>query len=226
MEVTMFSFSERQQLLDEASKRIPVFRGRTIDTTKNNISAPAGKDGSEWVIVTRGNDCRVELFLGNKNSTKIYFQKMEKYKANIESEFGEKLYWDFKQNRKNQYIKTIDRSYKEISGKLDEVIRYLIERMIKFMSIVGVYWDKVQRADGKSKEENNIQPKDALSVAAIPTEEEIKAIYREIAKPWEEIPENLLKESVEKKFARQGRKLRADWWEITKRNLIAWSKKG
>jgi len=66
----------------------------------------------------------------------------------------------------------------------------------------------------------------SLAQGAIPTEEEIKAIYREIAKPGEEKPENLLKEAVEKKFARQGRKLRANWWEITKRNLIEWSKKG
>jgi hypothetical protein len=138
-------FSERQRLLDEASKRIPVFRGRTVDITKNNISAPAGKGGSQWVIVTRSDDCRVELFLGSKNTAKIYFQKMARYKANIESEFGEKLYWDFKQDRKNQYIKTIDRSYKEISGEIDEVISYLVERMRKFMSIVGGYWNKVQK---------------------------------------------------------------------------------
>jgi hypothetical protein len=214
----MFSFSDsdRQQLLDEASKQIPAFRGRKIDTTKNNINAPAGKDGSEWVIVTRSNDCRVELFLGNKNSARINFQKMEKYKENIESEFGEALDWDFKKDRKNQYIKTKNLSYKEISEKRNEVMRYLVDRMIKFMSILGGYWDKVQRGESKLKEENNIQHKDALSVAAILTEEEIKAIYREIAKPWEEIPENLM----------QGRKLRADWWEITKRNLIEWSKKG
>ena len=221
-----FSDSERQQLLGEASKRIPAFRGRMIDTTKNNINAPAGRDGSEWVIVTRSNDCRVELFLGNKNSAKINFQKMEKYKVNIESEFGEALDWDFKQDRKSQYIKTKNLSYKEVSEKRNEVMHYLVDRMIKFMSIVGGYWDKVQRGEGKFKEENNIQHKDSLSVAAIPTEEEIKAIYREIAKPGEEKPENLLKEAVEKKFARQGRKLRANWWEITKRNLIEWSKKG
>lgn len=219
------SSSERQKLLDEASKRIPVFRGRMIDTTKNNIIAPTGKGGSGWVIVTRRNDCRVELFWGDKNTAEIYFKKMERNKANIESEFGEKLYWDFKQNRKTQHLKTIDRNYKEISGELDEVIRYLVERMIKFMSILGGYWDKVQRDDVKSQEGNNIQPEDALSVAAIPTEEEIKSIYREIAKLGEEKPEHLLKEAVEKKFVRQGRKLRTDWWDITKKNLVEWSKK-
>jgi hypothetical protein len=67
---------------------------------------------------------------------------------------------------------------------------------------------------------------DSLAQGEIPTKAEIQTICREIAKPWEEIPENLLKEAVEKKFARQGRKIRADWWEVTKRNLIEWSKKG
>lgn len=134
----------RQQLLDEASKRIPAFRGRTVDITKNNISAPAGKNGSEWVIVARNNDCRVELAFRDENTAEIYFQKMERYKANIENEFGEKLYWDFKQDRKHQYIKTMDQDYDEISGKLEEVINYLVDRMRKFISVVGIYWDKVK----------------------------------------------------------------------------------
>lgn len=134
----------RQQLLDEASKRISAFRGRKVDITKNNISAPAGENGSEWVIVTRNKDCRVELAFRDKNSAKIFFQKMKRYKEDIEKEFGEKLYWDFKEERKNQYIKTIDQSYEEISGKLEEVINYLVARMTKFISVVGIYLDKVK----------------------------------------------------------------------------------
>ena len=134
----------RQQLLDEASKRISVFRGRKVDITKNNISAPAGNNGSEWVIVTRNNDCRIELAFRNEDTAKIYFQKMERYKANIEKEFGEKLHWDFKKDRKNQYIKTIDKTYEQISGKLEEVIDYLVESMSRFISVVGFYWDKIK----------------------------------------------------------------------------------
>lgn len=134
----------RQQLLEEASKRIPAFRGRPVDITKNNISATAGKSDSEWVIVTRNRDCRVELAFRDENTAKIYFQKMERFKANIEKEFGEKLCWDFKQDRKHQYIKTIDQSFDDISGKLEEVLNYLVERMRKFISVVGNYWDKVK----------------------------------------------------------------------------------
>jgi len=134
----------RQQLLDEVSKKITVFRGRTVDITKNNISAPAGKGRSQWVIVTRNEDCRIELAFRDNNTSKTYFQKMEKYKSNIEKELGEKLYWDFKEGRKNQYIKTIDQDYKDISGTLEVVINYLVERMRKFISVVGSYWDKVQ----------------------------------------------------------------------------------
>jgi hypothetical protein len=135
----------RQQLLDEVKKQIPAFRGRPVDITKNNISASAGKNGSEWVIVTRNNDYRIELAFRDKNTAKTYFKKIEKYKANIENEFGENLYWDFKPDRKDQYIKTIDKRFAEISGNLEEVINYLVEHMRKFMSVVGNYWDKVKR---------------------------------------------------------------------------------
>ena len=98
----------RQQLLDEVKKKIPAFRGRPVDITKNNISAPAGKNGSEWVIVTRNNDCRAELAFRDKNTATTYYKKMESHKANIENEFGENLYWDFKPDRKDQYIKTCE----------------------------------------------------------------------------------------------------------------------
>ena len=79
----------------------------------------------------------------------------------------------------------------------------------------------------KSNERNNTRyVEDSLAQGEIPTGDEIEAIYREVAKSREEIPENLMKEAVERKFARQDRKLRGDWWKITKRNLIEWSKKG
>jgi len=134
----------RQQLLDEVKKRISAFRGRPVDITKNNISAPAGIRGCEWVIVTRNSDCRAELAFRDKNTSKKYYKEMEKYKANIENELGESLYWDFNSDRKDQYIKTVDKLFSEISGNLEEVINYLVERMSKFMSVVGHYWDKVK----------------------------------------------------------------------------------
>lgn len=134
----------RQQLLDEVKQKIPAFSGRPVDITKNNISAPAGKSGCEWIIVTRNNDCRAELAFRDKNTANVYYKKMEIYKANIENEFGEKLYWDFKPGRKDQYIKTVDKRFSEISGNLEEVINYLVERMRKFMSVVGNYWDKIK----------------------------------------------------------------------------------
>jgi hypothetical protein len=134
----------RQQLLETVSKKISIFQGRTVDITKNNISAPAGKGRSEWVIVTRNKDCRVELAFRDGNTSKLYFQKMEKYKSQIEKEFGEKLFWDFKEGRKNQYIKTIDKDFEEISGALEVVIYHLVDCIEKFIFVVGKYWDKVQ----------------------------------------------------------------------------------
>lgn len=94
------------------------------------------------------------------------------------------------------------------------------ERQTNVIEVLKSYISK------NSNERNNTLPVvDSLAQGEIPTSDEINAIYREIAKPWEEIPENLLKGAVEKKFVRQGRKLRADWWGITKNNLVEWSKK-
>jgi hypothetical protein len=94
------------------------------------------------------------------------------------------------------------------------------ERQTNVIEVLKSYISK------NSIERNNTRSvEDSFAQGEMPARDEIQAICREIAKPGEEIPENLLKEAVAKKFARQGRKLRADWWDITKKNLVEWWKK-
>ena len=57
----------------------------------------------------------------------------------------------------------------------------------------------------------------------IPTREDIEKILWPLGG---EADEDTFKEAVGDFFKKEKRPLRADWWEITKRNLIEWSKKG
>ncbi|KAF0159549.1 MAG: hypothetical protein FD159_490 [Syntrophaceae bacterium] len=57
----------------------------------------------------------------------------------------------------------------------------------------------------------------------IPSRNEVEAAMRNIGK---QVHEDILKETLNAVFTNQGRKLRKDWWEVTKKNLEEWSKKG
>lgn len=57
----------------------------------------------------------------------------------------------------------------------------------------------------------------------IPSRSEVEATMRNIGK---QVHEDVLKETLNAVFTNQGRKLRKDWWEVTKKNLEEWSKKG
>ncbi|MEW6185006.1 MAG: hypothetical protein AB1585_04610 [Thermodesulfobacteriota bacterium] len=62
-------------------------------------------------------------------------------------------------------------------------------------------------------------------VGEIPTQEEIIRICRVVAPKDQEIRGELLKRSIEKYFDINGRDLQSGWWEITKKNMMEWSKK-
>jgi hypothetical protein len=59
--------SLRQQLLTKIKNSLNDVYWNRIDYTKNNITAPAGLSGCEWVVVTRKDECRTELAFRNKN---------------------------------------------------------------------------------------------------------------------------------------------------------------
>ena len=109
-----------------------------------------------------------------------------------------------------------DRHYKVEPSHTDKMFKGRQEKIMKNLGLIKDIDRLIINEKQKTSESSD---------GEIPTEEEIKAIYREIAKPGEEVFENRLKEAVRKIFDRQGRKLRSDWWNITKRNLVEWSKK-
>lgn len=66
----------------------------------------------------------------------------------------------------------------------------------------------------------------SLSHGEIPTSEEVEKNLYKIDPKRNGIDEEALKRAIEFSFASENRKLKPDWWEITKRNLVEWSKKG
>ena len=61
------------------------------------------------------------------------------------------------------------------------------------------------------------------NVCELPTRKDIEEVLRPLGG---EATEDIFKATVVSDFTKEGRKLNPNWWEITKRNLIEWSKKG
>lgn len=90
---------------------------------------------------------------------------------------------------------------------------------------------KIDRTDlgiSEEAEKTSFVRSDANSLyqGEVPTREEIEKILRGIAPKGIEIDEGTLKSAVERTFSSDGRPLKPGWWEITKINLMEWSKKG
>lgn len=67
------------------------------------------------------------------------------------------------------------------------------------------------------------QKKSESSPGEVPTKEDVEKILRPLGGASDE---DHFKAAVVATFTREGRTLNPNWWEITKRNLIEWSKKG
>ena len=65
-----------------------------------------------------------------------------------------------------------------------------------------------------------------LPQGEIPTREEVKKILSRIVPKGKEIDEEDLEHAIELTFELEKRTLKSDWWEITKTNMVEWSKKG
>jgi hypothetical protein len=130
-----------KQLLDKSNKKIHLFKN--VSPSKyNSIGTGAGRSGLFWVYVVRGSDARAELFFQAAEATinSKRFKTLLDKKAQIENQFGEPLEWDYKENRKQQYI----RSWSTIGGlsnedKWKEIQDDLVNRMIKLENALKEY---------------------------------------------------------------------------------------
>lgn len=122
-----------KQLLERSNARIPLFKNVSPAGYQSWVLAGAGKSGLVWSYVARRNDAKSELFLCADAETNL--RRFKSFKAKIEeieTSFGEPLEWDFKENRKQHYI----RSWTKIGGlenedKWSAIQDDLIDRMVR-----------------------------------------------------------------------------------------------
>lgn len=73
------------------------------------INASAGKTGLIWAFVATKNFTRVELIFSHSDESinQTRYEKVLAKKKEIEDAFGESLDWDFKETRKQNYVRKI-----------------------------------------------------------------------------------------------------------------------
>ncbi len=103
------------------------------------ISATAGKGGLSWVIQILRRTVKIDFFLpaSSQGINRNRFEYLHSRKGEIEKQFGEPLEWNFKDDRKQQYVGT----YVSFGGLDDEdqwpaIQNDLVDRLIRFESAI------------------------------------------------------------------------------------------
>lgn len=136
-----------KQLLDQCKQKTNIFANVSPVGYQNWVNAGAGKAGLMWAFVAIEKSARVELFFCAATSeiNQKRFEIMLAEKDNIEKSFGEPLLWEFKEGRKQQYI----RSRCPIGG-LEEESKWnliqadLIDRLIRLENSVKNFIKKLE----------------------------------------------------------------------------------
>jgi hypothetical protein len=130
-----------RKLLELSNARTPLFKNVSPAGYQSWVNAGAGKAGLAWDYVVRRHDAKVDLFLWSDAETNLKrFNILKARQEEIESAFGEPLEWDFKENRKQHYI----RSWTKIGGIEDEdqwpaIQNDLVDRMIQLEKALRPY---------------------------------------------------------------------------------------
>ena len=150
---------------------------------------------------------------------KIYERFYSESKRDIESEIGSSLIWE-----RNEPGKVTCKINLEAPFDLRDwpwAFNWIIEKANLFMSVFiprlggsGVSLSHVNPP--MQKREQSQENNSLLAQGEIPTWDEIQAIYKEDAKPGEDIAPDRLKKLIEQLFQHQRRDLLPNWWEETK----------
>jgi hypothetical protein len=98
-----------QRLLERCRQKTNLFSNISPVGYQGWVNAGAGKSGLMWTFVAMGKTARVELFFcaSTAEVNKKRFNEILVEKDEIEKSFGELFVWDFKDGRKQQYIKSV-----------------------------------------------------------------------------------------------------------------------
>lgn len=98
-----------EQLLEHCRQKTNIFSNVSPVGYQNWVNAGAGKSGLMWTLCATEKVSRVELFLCAPTAevNQKRFDALYACKDEIEKRFGEALLWDFKEGRKQQYVRSL-----------------------------------------------------------------------------------------------------------------------
>lgn len=127
------------QLLTLCNHKTNLFNNISPVSYQNWVNAGAGKSGVSWTFVGTKRSSRIEFFFCSfsPDVNRERFKYLLSKKAEIEEKFGESLVWDFKEERKQQYI----RSVCPLGGFDDEdnwasIQNDLVDRMLRLEKVL------------------------------------------------------------------------------------------
>ncbi len=127
-----------RQLLDCCGKKTGLFDNVSPVGYQGFENATAGK-GVLWGLVVAEKTSRVELcFYGSTNEVnQNRFESLAGHKQEIEKAFGEPLSWDFKEGRKQQYIRSVSSiGGLENEDRWKDVQNDLVDRLVRMETAV------------------------------------------------------------------------------------------
>lgn len=131
-----------KQLLDCCNKKTNLFNSVSPVSYQNWVNTGAGKAGIMWTFVALKRTARVEFFLCSPTAeiNKKRYENLFQHKEKIEEDFGEPLLWDYKETRKQQYIRTQCRiGGLDDKDKWDEVQSDMVEGLLKLEKTLKPY---------------------------------------------------------------------------------------
>jgi hypothetical protein len=129
-----------EELLNLSNSKTNLFQNVSPLGYQSWIWAGAGKAGLAWMYAVLKNRSKAEFYLGSSDGdkNKEWYHILYSKKSEIEQEFGEPLEWDFKEGRKQHYV----RSWSKFGGiqnieEWPKIQNDLIERMLKLEKVLS-----------------------------------------------------------------------------------------
>jgi len=136
-----------RQLLEQCKQKTRIFDNVSPVGYQGWVNDGAGKGGLAWSLVAMDTVARAELFLCSpeKEVNQKRFSALKNHKEIIEKKFGEPLLWEYKEDRKQQYIRTTC----PLGGlgqedKWQAIQEDLIDRLIRLECALG---DEIKRVE-------------------------------------------------------------------------------
>ena len=127
-------------LLQKCKEKTKLFNNVSPVWYQSWINAGAGKNGVAWSLVILKDHARVELFFchSDREVNKERFNFFLERKKEIENRFGEPLEWDFKEDRKQQYIRSkVNEGGLKDEDRWEKIQEKMIEKLIKLEEILS-----------------------------------------------------------------------------------------